>query len=818
LQESSAEFRTPAIEPAPGLPRAVTAVALDPTGRHLAVGRFGEVELLRVADRSLVARLDGPDAKVNSLAFSADGLRLVAASGIAGFRGEARIWSLVDGSSAQVMPGHRDTMYAASLSPDGRLLATAGYDRRIILSSSEDGRPLRELNGHNDAIYDLKFSPCGSVVASASGDATIKLWKVDTGDRLDTLGQPDLEQYAVAFRPDGRHLVAAGADRRLRVWEFVSIDAPAINPLLHTRVAHEGAVVALAFSQDGTLLATAAEDRTIKIWETHDYTVRQIIADQPDLPVSLAMAPDGRWVAVGRMDGSWDILPTSPEGPSAAARSDSRIAAQDHAVPQSKDVRDATDAVVPAATNEPPATIEEREPNSVPAEAQAIDHLPATIRGVVDAPAAGESTDSDLFRLDSAGGETWVIEVRAARDKSPLDSVVEVLHADGRPVQTGRLQAVRDSYLTFRGKDSTQSSDFRLHNWEEMEPNDYLYVGGEVIRLFQYPRGPDSGFWVYPGRGSRWTYFGTTAVAHAFQEPCYIVRTLAEGAEPIPNGLPLFPVYARNDDEAMRRWGHDSQLFFTAPQSGTYLVRLTDARGFQGADYRYELTIRRPNPDFRVTLEGVDPAVGAGSGRGFTVTVERIDGFDGEVRIDIDGVPEGFTVITPLVIEPGHQSAHGVLFAESGVAAPGDESAGQSRLTATAVINEVEVQREVGSLGKIRLDAAPKLTVELTAESGELHLEPGQSIAARLLVHRNGFDDRVSCEAFNLPHGVYVENIGLNGILIVEGQSEREIFIKASPWVLPTRRPFYLQANVEGNQASRPVMLRIQPGEPVASR
>ena len=98
----------------------------------------------------------------------------------------------------------------------------------------------------------------------------------------------------------------------------------------------------------------------------------------------------------------------------------------------------------------------------------------------------------------------------AARSGSKLDSFLEVLDDQGRRVPRVLLQAVRDSYFTFRGKNGTETGDFRLFNWEEMGINDYLYANGEVVRLWLYPRGPDSGFFVYPGQGNRWGYFDTT--------------------------------------------------------------------------------------------------------------------------------------------------------------------------------------------------------------------------------------------------------------------------------------------------------------------
>ena len=99
-------------------------------------------------------------------------------------------------------------------------------------------------------------------------------------------------------------------------------------------------------------------------------------------------------------------------------------------------------------------------------------------------------------------------------------------------------------------------TDFRLHGWQDMELNEYLYANGEVVKLWMYPRGPDSGFLVYPGvGGNRYTYFGTTAITHALNEPCYIVEPHPPGTKLIPNGLPQYTLYYENDDDGWRKLG-----------------------------------------------------------------------------------------------------------------------------------------------------------------------------------------------------------------------------------------------------------------------
>ena len=69
----------------------------------------------------------------------------------------------------------------------------------------------------------------------------------------------------------------------------------------------------------------------------------------------------------------------------------------------------------------------------------------------------------------------------------------------------------------------------------------------------------------------------------------------------------------------------------------------------------------------------------------------------------------------------------------------------------------------------------------------------------------------------NLPHGVIVDNLGLNGLLITPNESERQIFLTAAKWVGETDRVIHAIARVAENATSAPVMFHIRkPG--VASR
>ena len=122
---------------------------------------------------------------------------------------------------------------------------------------------------------------------------------------------------------------------------------------------------------------------------------------------------------------------------------------------------------------------------------------------------------------------------------SPLDTKIEVLDASGQPVPRLLLRAVRDTVIEFRGMNSEQRG-VRLANWEEMLLNEYVYLSGDVIKLFQQRRGPDADAQFYPENGNRFAFFDTTSRAHALGEPAYIVVPYAVGTELPNNGLPVF--------------------------------------------------------------------------------------------------------------------------------------------------------------------------------------------------------------------------------------------------------------------------------------
>ncbi|MEK6249076.1 MAG: hypothetical protein N2C12_12910 [Planctomycetales bacterium] len=784
---------------------AITAVAASPDGKTLAVAKFGVVELQSAKTREVVRKLEGHPGKINDVRFTVDSAQLVVATGVAGLRGEVHVWNVADGKHLRTFTGHRDTIYVAVPSPDGKTLATGSYDRKIILWDFSNGEQKHVLSGHNGAIFDLAFSPDSHNLASASGDTTVKIWHVESGERLDTRSEPLKEQYSVAFSPDGRTFAAGGADNRVRVWQFVSRDKLQINPRLHARYGHDGAITRLRYSADGRQLVTVALDQTIKVWHAPSMLQLETFPRQSDAIEAMAINSVNRQVVVGRMDGSISVyvLPAADSEPIVASTARRRV-------------------FLGESTSSEMGKVAEVEPNDDPQQASEMT-LPVQITGVIHSDR--QVSDIDVFRFRAEAGHSWILEINAAREKSPLDSKIEIVDAIGEPVPRVMLQAVRDSYFTFRGKSAWQIDDFRLHNWREMQLNQMLYANGEVVRLYHYPRGPDSGFKVYPNFGGRHGYFDTTPLSHALGEVCYIVEAYQPTDTILPNGLPIFQINFENDDDSQRKMGVDSRLTFIAPRTSDYFVRVRDVRGYQGEDYKYRLNIQRPKPDFEVKMTGENPTVPAGAGRRFGIQLTRLDGFKGAVNFEIDGLPPGFSVQGPLMIDAGQYRASGTILAAADAPKPTEENAKKTTLTATTAIRGEVITRQVGTLGEIKLGEVPKLTVSIepqgdiqTSDGMPVIVMPaGKTIRCTLRVQRNGHDGVIPFgheeAAWNLPQGVYVDNIGLNGVLMLAEQSERTVFITSEPSVPSSQRPIFFEAAVAEKPSSPPVMLRIVNGD-----
>jgi hypothetical protein len=427
---------------------------------------------------------------------------------------------------------------------------------------------------------------------------------------------------------------------------------------------------------------------------------------------------------------------------------------------------------------------------------------PGTANGVI-----AKSGESHLVRFHAKKGQRLLIEVNARRAGSPLDSTLEVLDAKGKPVGRTTLRCTARTFVVFRDHDSA-TGGIRIENWNELAVDDYVYLGNEVLRIVQLPLNPDADCNFYAIGGQRVGFLDTTPTHHPNGAPIYKVEMHSPGSTFPPNGLPVFHLNYRNDDGGAG-YGKDSRLFFDPPADGEYTVRVADARNEGGPDFGYRLTVRAPRPDFSVSFNPTAPSIWKGGAIPIGVTITRTDGYEGPIQLKLENLPKGLEA-PPTFIEAGQQSTTFALYASPTAENPPGTSP-PLKLVARATIDGKEVVREmVGGMPKV-VEPGDLVTI---ASVGELAIRPGSEARMRVKIERrNGFKGRVPIEVRGLPHGVRVLDIGLNGILITERDTEREVAIYAEPWVKPMEHPFVVLSKREGKNtehAAKSVLLKVE--------
>jgi WD40 repeat protein len=88
-----------------------------------------------------------------------------------------RLWGADGTGEALILSGH-EGVRAASFSPDGTRVVSAGYDRTVRLSHADGNAEALILRGHEGGLRAASFSPDGTRVVSAGDDGTVRVWHV----------------------------------------------------------------------------------------------------------------------------------------------------------------------------------------------------------------------------------------------------------------------------------------------------------------------------------------------------------------------------------------------------------------------------------------------------------------------------------------------------------------------------------------------------------------------------------------------------------------------------------------------------------------
>jgi WD40 repeat protein len=260
-----------------------------------------------------------------SIAYSPDGKLL--ASG--GRDNVIRLFEAATGKEIRRLIGHRPRSYTApadsrnpldalvnatgeggvnsvAFSPDGKVLASGGWDDTVRLWDVQTGKELHKLAAHKALVGRVVFSPDGKIVASRGGlDGTVRLWDPVTGTQVQKfVGLSNINPWrfnhdlALAISPDSKTVAVTARNSLV----FFDVSSGAELKRLPSHVYG----ITVAYSPDGKLLASGGVDMgkdvySLRIWDVQSgKELRKCELPKNEPPTFLSWDPrnNGQFAAV----------------------------------------------------------------------------------------------------------------------------------------------------------------------------------------------------------------------------------------------------------------------------------------------------------------------------------------------------------------------------------------------------------------------------------------------------------------------------------------------------------------------------------------
>jgi WD40 repeat protein len=267
----------------------VRAVQFSSDGTVLFSGGWDEkLKIWPLEPKGKESVMDEHSTKIYSLAYHAPNQMLVSTDEA----GLIIIWRVLDGQLQKLsqlttgQSGHKRQVTGAAFNSDGTLLATASWDKLIVLwNVSDPAAPIKVASFgslyHLAPIYRIAFLEGGThagKLVSSDLDGKVGLWKMPSADgSMNTHPDRAMETeevlkkrvgiYSMAVSKSGRWLAVGDSNGDVVVWDLKAEDPKSSGKHLKPSLSHQDTVFGMAFSPSGATLVTVGSDEVLLKWD-----------------------------------------------------------------------------------------------------------------------------------------------------------------------------------------------------------------------------------------------------------------------------------------------------------------------------------------------------------------------------------------------------------------------------------------------------------------------------------------------------------------------------------------------------------------------
>jgi eukaryotic-like serine/threonine-protein kinase len=247
-------------------------------------------------------------------------------------------------SIIKVLRHHQVNVKSLAYSLDGKILATASWDRTVKFVDVQSGEVVNELKGHFAGIHELAYSPDGKSLATASGDFNVNLWNAEQVSKSNAIA---FENSNRAFTTDGKTAIGWDATsgevsnydlvNKQKIWSnkgrknvyaldvstaanqivfgerdgfITTVNLLNSNELRRVRLS-EKSIYSIKYSVDGKRIFAVFEDGFIKAVDSANLTEIFAVKAHEGITKTLSVSPDGKYLASGSTDKLVKIFDTN---------------------------------------------------------------------------------------------------------------------------------------------------------------------------------------------------------------------------------------------------------------------------------------------------------------------------------------------------------------------------------------------------------------------------------------------------------------------------------------------------------------------------